>query len=186
MNSEKSSSSVDEIQCSIDKMLLLVFESMRNCAFPQALDNSRWLYYLWWLYMKDNYYCLFGSVYLLLLTTTSTLQQKLWYLGDDRSDDVIVSSFVLLIHKNVLNSASSESSTLAVEVVSAYEITASAIDNLLGIDNSPQEQLDQLVNYSNEYKIIKGRVLKLEEDLVSLHTDINQRVNEVGFDSNTK
>ena len=96
----------------------------------------------------------------------------------------IISSIVLLIHNNSLNSASSESSTLAAEVISTYEITASAIDNLLGIDSSPQEQLDQLVNYSNEYKIIKERVLKLEEDLVSLHTDINQRVNEVRFDSN--
>ena len=80
-----------------------------------------------------------------------------------------------------MNSATSEYSTLAAEVVRTYEVTASAIDNLLGIDSSPQEQLDKLVEYSTEYKVVKGKVLKLEEDLVSLHADINQRVNEVRY-----
>ncbi len=41
--------------------------------------------------------------------------------------------------------------------------------------------MEKLVEYSNEYKIVKEKVLKLEEGLVSLHTDINQRVLEVGF-----
>ena len=67
------------------------------------------------------------------------------------------------------------------EVVRTYEITASAIDTLLGIDSSPQEQMNKLVEYSNEYKAVKEKVIKLEEDLVSLHGDINQRLKEVRF-----
>ena len=70
---------------------------------------------------------------------------------------------------------------MAGEIVRAYESTTVAIDNLIGIDSSPQEQMNKLVEYSNEYKIVKEKVLKLEEGLVSLHADINQRVLEVGF-----
>ena len=99
---------VDSIQCNIDRMVLLIFESMRACAaVPLSTSN------------------------------------------------------------------------LATDIIQSYETTLNSIDKLRGINSSPLEQAQKLTFYTDEYRKVKENVIRLEDELVQLHTDINHRLTEV-------
>jgi len=64
-------------------------------------------------------------------------------------------------------------------IIEAYKEALNSIDNLPGIDKTPNQQEQELSLLSQQYTNTKNNVIQLENDLKQLHANINNELNEL-------
>lgn len=64
-------------------------------------------------------------------------------------------------------------------IIEAYKESLNSIDNLPGINKTPNQQEEELALLSQQYSHSKNNVIQLENELKQLHANINNELNEL-------